>query len=329
MAGRSLAAKHETSMSARQHRLEPVPAVLVVVGGIILVISTSTGPSLLGLGLMAAGLAWRPGFGLPLLAISLPFFLFPKKLGGMAFSMPELVLLATLAGATLYALRQWWSSRKTSIATLATPFDRPIALFLAAALLSLLASEVLRVSLRDLRTLVLEPILAFYLGAWFLRSRHERALLLTALLLGAVAAVALGLYQYLFTEHVVEVEGAKRILGPYLSPNHMGLYLGRTIPMAVALALFAPRTRPLAIPLLMLLMTALFLTFSVGAWMATLLAVGTVTLLWNGRAALTLPVWPSPWAAAVAATSLPRISRGQPAATRWRERQGHPFVARS
>src|SRR5262249_53988677 len=38
------------------------------------------------------------------------------------------------------------------------PFDGPITLLLAGALLSLLATEYLRLSLRELRTLILEPI---------------------------------------------------------------------------------------------------------------------------------------------------------------------------
>ena len=66
-------------------------------------------------------------------------------------------------------------------------FDGPIVLFLVAALLSLLATEYLRLSLRELRTLVVEPVLFWYLcrarppfaramSAWLgrpLRRRHD------------------------------------------------------------------------------------------------------------------------------------------------------------
>lgn len=280
----------KTNLALNLQKDEGIAVLLVAAGATLLMLAPSTLLSILALMVMVAGLAIRPGLGLPLLALSLPFYLFPKKLGGMAFSMPELILVANVAGASLYAIYRRWRGRAQPLSNLATPFDRPIALFLAAALISLLASEVLRVSLRDLRTLVLEPIAAFYLAAWFMRDRRDISRLLFALLLGGTAAAAMGLYQYLFTDHVVAVEGAERVLGPYLSPNHMGLYMGRTLPLALALMLFVPRMRFVAALLVAILAVALGLTFSVGAWLATLLATFTVTLLWRKRAALILLV---------------------------------------
>ena len=50
------------------------------------------------------------------------------------------------------------------------------------------------------------------------------------------------------------------MLGPYLSPNHRGLY-GRTIPIALALGLFVPRLRLVAALSVGLLAVALGLTF--------------------------------------------------------------------
>lgn len=284
MSRRGQMAPYGSIVAAARQRVELVGALLLCVGAATLAAAPSTELLLLSLLLMVAGLAVRPGFGLPLLGLSLPFFLFPKKLGGMAFSMSELILLAILAGASIYAVRRWLSGHRRPLAEMTTPLDRPIALFLAAALLSLLVSEVLRVSLRDLRTLILEPVAAFYLATWFLRDRRDLAWLLAGLLLGGAAAAAMGLYQYLFTEHVVAVEGAKRVLGPYLSPNHMGLYLGRTLPMALALLLFVPGLRAPAALLAAFPAVALLLTFSVGAWLATLLATCTVVLLWQRRA---------------------------------------------
>ncbi|MGI5837081.1 MAG: O-antigen ligase family protein [Chloroflexota bacterium] len=287
----------KTGYALNHQKGEIIAALMVTAGAALLALAPSTLLSILALLVMVAGLALRPGLGLPLLALSLPFYLFPKQLGGMAFSMPELILVANLMGAFFFAIHQRWNGCKQPLSNLSTHLDMPIALFLVAALLSLLASEVLRVSLRDLRTLILEPIAAFYLAAWFLRDRRDISRLLFALLLGGFAAAGLGLYQYLFTDHVVAVEGAKRMLGPYLSPNHLGLYMGRTIPIALALGLFVPRLRLVAALSVGLLAVALGLTFSVGAWLATLLAVCVITLLWKKRAILVL-------AAAVAALSV-------------------------
>lgn len=269
-------------------RTETLAALPVVAGALLLAVAPSAPASILSLAMLVAGFALRPALGLPLLAFVLPFYLLPKSFGSMAFSLPELILLCACAGAALYALRKWIGGYRISMARLVTPLDGPAALFLAAALLSLLASEVLRVSLRDLRTLVLEPMAAYYLAAWFLRRRSDQARVLAALLLGGAVVAAIGLYQYLFTDHVVAVEGARRILGPYLSPNHLGLYLGRLLPMAVAVALYLPGARIAATPLAVSLAAALFLTFSLGAWLSSSLALLAVALLWRARAALLL-----------------------------------------
>ena len=239
---------------------------------------------------MVAAFAVAPLAGLPLLAFSLPFFLYARNLGSLAFSMPELILLCAIAGAILHALWRQVRNRSLSfsLASLATELDGPIALLLAAALLSLLASEVLRVSLRDLRTLILEPVAAFYLCVWLLRRRGDAGWLLAGLLAGGSCAALLALYQYFFTDHVVAVEGSRRILGPYLSPNHLGLYLGRILPMALSVALFLPVYRWIALLVCGIVGVALLLTFSVGAWIASFLAVATALLLWRRKALVAL-----------------------------------------
>ena len=262
---------------------------LLVVGGVaLLLVAPWPALSMLSLGLLAVGFAMRPGYCPPLLAALLPFYLLPKRLGHLAFSTAELVLLAGLIGVAAGAVLRWRSGRRTPLADLETPVDRPIALFLAAALLSLLASEVLRVSLRDLRTLVLEPVAAYYLAAWLLRDRSDLNRLLGGLLLGGGAAALMGLYQYLFTDYAVAVEGVRRMLGPYQSPNHMGLYMGRMLPMAVAALVFLPGARLPAASLVVILGLAQALTFSLGAWLATLLAICGVVVLWRPRATLAL-----------------------------------------
>jgi putative inorganic carbon (hco3(-)) transporter len=266
-------------------RLDMAGALLASMGAAILLLSASPAVSLAALALLGAAAALRPALGLAVLSLSLPFYLFPKGFGSMAFSMPELILAATATGAAVHGGWIWKTRGRPSTASLATPFDGPIALFLSAALLSLLASEVLRVSLRELRLVVLEPLLAFYLAAWFLRRRGDLILVLAALLLGGVVAAGMGLYQFLFTEHVVAVEGVRRILGPYLSPNHLGLYLGRILPYTLALALVVPSLRIVGIAATLLLGSALVLTFSLGTWLAVLASSLAVILLLQRRLA--------------------------------------------
>ncbi len=293
---------------AKGCRALDVPASLLAPAGAVLLAAAPSLPvSVLALALTAAGIALRPALGLSLLGLSLPFYLLPRKLGPVALSMPEMILLCSVIGTALHAAGRWKHARRA--AGLATPLDWPIALFLGAALLSLLASEVMRVSLRDLRTLVVEPVLAYYLVAWFVRGRAELMLLLAGLLLGATAAAGLGIYQYLFTDHVIAVEGARRILGPYSSPNQMALYLGRLLPMAMAIALYLPGLRLAATGAAAVLAVGLLLTFSLGGWLAGLLAVAAVLLLrWSRTLAVMAGVIVAAIVAAVPLLSLERVS---------------------
>ena len=284
--------------------VDVVAALLTVAGAAILAVAPNIAVSAGSLALLVAAFSLRPAFGLPLLGLVLPFYLLPRSFGSMSFSMPELVLLSSVTGAAAHGAWMRWRGVEISVARLATPFDLPIVLFLAAVLTSLLASEVMRVSLRDLRTLILEPVAAFYLAVWLLRRQAYTKFLLAGLLLGGVAAAVLGLYQYFFSSHVIAVEGARRILGPYSSPNELGLYLGRTIPLTLAFAIFTPSYRPAAVAALLPLTAALLLTFSLGAWLATLLAVAGVVLIWRARAIFVLAAG----TVALAAASIPLLT---------------------
>lgn len=355
--------------SPADRRRELLPALPAAAGLALLVVSPSGAQLVVGLGLLVAAFAVRPSFALPLLGLLLPFYLMPRELGSMAFSLPELVLLSALGGAALHGLRRLLAGNRPSLAALSSPLDAPVALLLAAALLSLLASEVLRVSVRELRTLILEPLAACYLCLWFVREKGDLARLLAGLLLGGGLAAGMGLYQFLFTEHVVAVEGARRILGPYLSPNHLGLYLGRLLPLALALALFAPRSNVLLgitqgvaredgptprhpasatqdgpLPALqdrvawafvaLLIATALVLTVSLGAWLATLPAVAAVLLLWRANdlgmrgaaASMSLPAVAAVVAVGVLLIVLGTMLGGERIASHLSPTQGSGFI---
>ena len=236
-------------------------------------------------------------------------------------------------------------------------FDWPILVLLALGLLSLTASADVRVSLRELRTVVVEPMMLYFLvtrvasrgrpPAGGSREQHPGGAapgafashqspgstvhrLALALLGGAAVAAAWGLFQYAFTTQVITAEGGlRRLIGPYPSPNALGLLLERALPLALALALAGvvgqstrgerrrrspdepeePRgtqgdpptgegreTRAKAFhawPSLLLgvsviLVLALLLTFSVGAWAGAAVGCGLVVLRQPRRLALGL-----------------------------------------
>ncbi len=287
---------------------------LAAVGLLSLVVAPSISISALSMAVLISGLALEPSMGLALLGVSLPFYLHPKQFGTMDFSYPEIILISTLLGTVLHTAFSLRTGKRGSVAELATPMDGPIALLLGAALLSLLASEVLRVSLRELRTVVLEPVVAYYLTVWLIPSRKQLVRVIAALLVGGVLVALFGLYQYLFTDQVTAVQGVRRIQGPYASPNNLGLYLDRLLPIALALALFLPRatyrTAKLISGILMApIAAALLLTFSLGSWLASALGVLVVTFLWRMRSGVLLAaVYAAVTAAGVPLLRLDRIS---------------------
>jgi O-antigen ligase len=156
-------------------------------------------------------------------------------------------------------------------------------LFLAAALLSLLATEYLRLSLRELRTLIVEPVLFWYLCRAVLRTREDVGWLVGALVGVTTLVAVLGLVQFVRGGAVTDVQGVRRVLGPYSSPNHFALLLGRALPFLLAIGWCLPRWRPWAIGGAALCGGALLATFSVGGWIGTGLAVLVVAGLLGGR----------------------------------------------
>ena len=141
------------------------------------------------------------------------------------------------------AQRDWGGEVSTTWAA----FDLPIILFLAAALLSLLATEYLRLSLRELRSLVVEPLLFWYLCRATLRNPRDAAWLIGGLLAAASMVAVIGLVQLVLGGAVTDVQGVRRVLGTYTSPNHFALLLGRSLPFLAALGWSVPRWRPWAI----------------------------------------------------------------------------------
>ena len=129
----------------------------------------------------------------------------------------------------------------------------------------------------------MEPAL-FYL---MLRTSHldERAVwrIVDLFVLGAVAVAIIGLVQYGLGVNVITAEeGFRRLRSVYGSPNSVGLYLGRALPVLVAVTLFgASRGRRVVYGLAVLpLGLAVLLSFSKGALILgvplSLLALGVL-----------------------------------------------------
>lgn len=253
----------------------------------------------------------RLDLGLLATAFAVPFSAQPRRvIGTWEFSMLEvLIVLCTISWLARQAVQRRFFIRRLDI------FDASVLALFGLSLASLMASADVHLSLRELRTVIFEPVLLYLLirseaaasaplsdsdrlkrYGLSAKALYGEALirrLAISLVLGATIAALWGLYQYAFTSQVITAEGGlRRMLGPYPSPNALGLLLERALPLGLALAVAhvtgkaePPRLSadPAAIKcwgwLLALLAMALglFLTFSVGAWMGA--AVGCIVVI--------------------------------------------------
>lgn len=237
--------------------------------------------------------AWpAQAFRLSLLGIvaTLPLATAPVSIGPIQIALTELAILVALVLAAAH-LALSPDARAESL-QLAIPrrYVAPASLFLLAGLLSLLVTEYPRLSLRELRTLIVEPVALLLLiglaGASLAWARRAVGVLLVVI--SAIAALALT--QYLMGQASVEAEGVRRALGVYPSANHLALILGRALPFAAALGWLGPTPRwPYRIAAGLLAITAVA-TFSIAGWLGSVAAVLMVILLGAGvrRAALAL-----------------------------------------
>jgi len=264
---------------------------------------------------LASGLALatlillRLDLGLALVAATAPFYLHPRPLFGKAFSMVEITTLLCLVS---WGVRQI-ANRKSQIANRKSPTSLDLAalFFVLMSVASLFVAEYRHVALRELRVAVLEPAL-FYL---MLRTSRldDKALwrVVDFLVLGAVAVALIGLVQYGLGVNIITAEeGFRRLRSVYGSPNSVGLYLGRVLPIVVAVTLFGTsRGRRVAYGLAVVpLGLAVLLSFSKGALVLgvplSLLALGALAggpWLWASLGAVVM--------AAVAAIPLLRTPR--------------------
>jgi O-antigen ligase len=249
-------------------------AVALAVGGMLL---TFTAPAhrldllLIGLGATGGALLWSPWTGPLVTGAALPFFFISRQLvGPIGVAPPGLALLLTWLAVLVRrkSLELRWPR---------TPYDAPLALFLFAALLSLLVTEYPLLSARELRALIFEPILFFWLLAAF---RGSAALALAGFLAAAVFTSVAAIVQLPLGIGGTEAEGVRRAQAWYPSANHLALMLGRAWPFLIAGALTESRGFWLAVVLVGL---ALLLTFSTGGWLGSLAGALVVLAVMKGR----------------------------------------------
>jgi O-antigen ligase len=261
--------------------------------------------NLLALVLLAISICLRLDIGLALIAFSIPFYLCPKHIFGFGPSMVEILTLLCLAAwilkAKYWKLASSFQPPASSFQHQFSSLDWAVLFLVALSAFSLLIAENFGVAMREFRVVVFESAMFYFLlracpSHLFLPpnfgGERGRASYLwrvvEALVLAALIVSLLGLYQYFFTDDVIIAEGVRRIHGVYGSPNNLGLFLGRVVPILAAVVLFGRSLRRRAIYCLngLPVVLCLYLTYSRGAWLLGLPAAFLFLGLMRGRKAL-------------------------------------------
>src|SRR6185436_10883881 len=164
--------------------------------------------------------------------------------------------------------------------------------FLAVSTLSLFTAEIKNVAIHEYRLVILDPIIFYFLLRWTPLDRKALWRIVDFFLLGALIISAIGLYQYITHTDLITAEGGiARIRSVYGSPNNLALYLGRALPIAVAVALLGKsnlRRGVYTVAALIIAITTL-LTYSKGAlFLGVPAALAVILICWLGRRGLIL-----------------------------------------
>ncbi|MEK7325835.1 MAG: O-antigen ligase family protein, partial [Chloroflexota bacterium] len=229
-----------------------------------------------------------PGLALPLIAFAAPFYLLPRPLWDRAFAMVEILTLLAVVPAILRlvpTLRVLPFSLSPFL-----PLDLSVLAFVAVSAASLFVAEVRGVAIREFRVIVLEPALFYLLLRIIPLDEKQIWRIVDFFLLGAVVVAAIGLGNLITGTNLITAEGGvARIRSVFGSPNNLGLFLGRALPISVAVALMSRHRARRALYALAALVIgiAIILTFSKGALLLGVpISLSVVIIFWGGRRAV-------------------------------------------
>lgn len=229
----------------------------------------------------------RPEYGLYLLILAVPWGSVREiRLGAMTVGVTEALVGLVLAAwlARMVALREI----KT---TVHPPLLLPLLIFLGAILLSLTVTLSLQYSLKEILKWL--EVLGIYLFVVNVISQRKAKVIVLLILLAGISQALLGIYQFfgrVGPEGFLLFDRFMRAYGTFEQPNPYGGYLGLVLPLAYSLAWAKGERRPylliaLAMTGFVLMLAALLMTWSRGAWLGFMAAFIVMNAVRSRRAA--------------------------------------------
>ncbi|MBK8984751.1 MAG: O-antigen ligase family protein [Chloroflexi bacterium] len=257
-------------------------------------------------------IALRPAWGVVLIAFTIPFYVppWPKPMFQFLFSPVEILTAVTFAAFLLHKISDF-RSRLAASPPLPLPLslsprllvsparptaDYAVLAFALVATASLLFTERLDVATNEWRMVIIQPMLFYVLLRGVKLSQREMWAVLDAFVLSGTAVALFGLWQFGFDrDSLITAEGGLlRIRSIYGSPNNLALYLGRILPLALAMLLLGRDNGPrrwLYGALFVPMGLAALLSFSKGALLLGLPAA-FLYVFWRWQQANGRRTWP-------------------------------------
>ena len=225
------------------------------------------------------GALFRPDLALLFTIAAVPLAPMQVALGPGRFSIVEIVLLIAVAARLGHALLAGPHKARGAEPRRFLPLDALVLLYVLWGAVSAGLSEYQRVAWREFRLVIAEPALLYGLLRMAPQDRLAWRQRVDLFFASAVALALYALARYPTAEGVIRAEGVRRARAFFGSPNNLALYLGRFLPLGLAVGLWGGgRWRRWLYALgAAAIALAIVLTFSRGAWLlgvpAGLLAV--------------------------------------------------------
>ncbi len=239
--------------------------------------------TVVGLALVVAAIAISaisPAAGLAAVMMALPTAQQIQPMPRGEFSLLELAIITSTLGIGLNLLLVSFRSGWKHLADIFLPAQVivPAAMLIIATGVSLLtlADPGHRTeSLREVRTVIIEPLMFLFMARLVLRRDHNRSWVSVVFMLTGAVVAGYGIVQIAFELGGVQATDVTRATALYTHPNNLAIYLERTLLFTLGVAIIRPRWYPIWI-LAGLQGVGLLATFSRGAILGVVVGVGVV-----------------------------------------------------
>lgn len=227
----------------------------------------------IGLALLAL-LAWRDLLaGLSLGVLFLPTYAIRFNFFGIPTTLLELIIYTIFIIWLIKLLRGQASFNYLII----KPYIVPIGLILVGGLIGVVVSTDKLISLGILKGWFVDPLLLFVVVVNTLRHRNNLRMILAALIASGVGLSLWALYQVATNEFITIDHRASAF---FTSANYLALYLVPLIILAAGLCFTVAGMKKLAaLGAFILMLAAIYFTFSYSGWLAVILGLGVLAWL--------------------------------------------------